>query len=68
MWMIGDFAQNIEVIKRFETAEEFYKRPEICLHGIVSGFVSTSDKKKHEMSHVTSSDFKYVYTVLNKIF
>ena len=58
IWMIGDFAQNILVIKRHETAEEYFKRPEIALHGIISGFVSSSDKKQHKMSNVTSSDFR----------
>ena len=56
MWMIADFAQNIKVTKRWETAEEYFKRPEIALHGIVSGFLSSSDKKQHETSHVTTSD------------
>ena len=58
MSMIGDFAQNIKVIKRHETAEEYFKRPEIAIHGIISGFVSSSDKKQTDMSHVTSSDYR----------
>ena len=58
MWMIGDFAQNIKVIKRHETAEEYFKRPEIALHGILSGFISSSDKRQHEMSLVTTSDYR----------
>ena len=58
MWMIGDFAQNIEVVKKWETAEEYFKRPEIALHGIISGFVSSSDKSSHAMSHITSSDYR----------
>ena len=58
--MIADFAQNIQVIKRLETAEEYFKRPEIALHGVVSGFVSAADGKMYEMSHVTSSDYRYL--------
>ena len=57
--MVADFAQNVVVVKRWETAEEYFKRPEIALHGIISGFVSQADGKMHEMSHVTTSDFRY---------
>ena len=58
MWMISDFAQNIEVVKRYETAEEYYKRPEIALHGTVSGMISAQDGKLHQISHAVSSDFR----------
>ena len=57
--MVADFAQNVVVVKRWETAEEYFKRPEIALHGIISGFVSQVDGKMHEMSHVCSSNFRY---------
>lgn len=58
--MIADFAQNVQVVKRAETAEEYFKRPEIALHGVISGFVSVTDGEMYEMSHVTSSDYRYV--------
>ena len=58
MWMISDFAQNIQVVKRYETAEEYYKRPEVALHGTVSGMISVQDGKLHEISHVASSDYR----------
>ena len=58
LWMNGDFAQNIQVNKRWETAEEFFKRPEIAMHGIISGFVSATDGKSHEMTHVATSDYR----------
>ena len=60
MWMIADFAQNVEVVKRWETAEEYFKRPEITIHGIISGFSSVAREGTFEMSHVTSSDYRLV--------
>ena len=62
--MIADFAQNVQVVKRSETAEEYFKRPEIALHGVISGFVSANDGEMFEMSHVTSSDYRYVGLLL----
>ena len=59
MWMIADFAQNIEVVKRWETAEEYFKRPEIALHGVISGITPMSGKEAYEISHVTSSDYRF---------
>ena len=61
MWMIADFAQNIQVVKRYDTAEEYFKRPEIALHGIISGFVPVDKEGTYEMSHVTSSNYKYIF-------
>ena len=58
MWMIADFAQNVQVVKRFETAEEFFKRKEIALHGIISGISPSDSEIGYEMSHVTSSDYR----------
>ena len=58
MWMIADFAQNIKVEKRWETAEEYFKRPEIALHGIISGIAPISNPGSYEISHVTSSDYR----------
>jgi hypothetical protein len=58
MWMIADFAQNIKVEKRWETAEEYFKRHEIALHGIISGIAPVSNPGSYEISHVTSSDFR----------
>ena len=62
--MVADFAQNVVVVKRWETAEEYFKRPENALHGNISGFVSQADGKMHEMSHVTTSDFRYLTNFL----
>ncbi len=59
MWMVADFAQNIEVVKRWETAEEYFKRPEIALHGIISGIFPMCGEVAYEISHVTSSDYRF---------
>ena len=59
LWMIADFAQNIKVEKRFETAEEYFKKSEIALHGIVSGFNPVSESGSYQMSHVTTSDYRW---------
>ena len=57
MWMIADFAQNVQFVKRFETAEEFFKRKEIALHGIISGISPSDSETGYEMIHVTSSHY-----------
>ena len=57
--LIDDFAQNIEIIKRWETAEEYFHRPELAVHGIVSG-IKLESGEVYQISHITSSDYRYV--------
>ena len=65
--MIGDFAQNILVKKRHETSEEYFKRPEIALHGIVSSFLASDNKMQMKTSHVTTSDYRFFKKLNNKL-
>ena len=58
LWMIAYFAQSIQVVKRHETAKEYFNRPEIGLHGIISGFAPVDKEGTYEISHVTSSNYK----------
>ena len=57
--LVADFAQNIQVVKRWEVAEEYFHRPEIALHGILSGMRSACDGKHHQTSHITTCDYRY---------
>ena len=59
MSFVADFAQNIKVIKRSETAEEYFHRPEVAIHGIVSGFKSADGGRQYQMTHTTSSDYRF---------
>ena len=55
---VADFAQNIQVEKRWEVAEEYFHKPEIALHGILSGMKSAANGQPHRISHVTTSDYR----------
>ena len=58
--LVADFAQNIQVVKQWEVAEEYFHWPEIALHGILSGMRSGIDGKPHQISHITTSDYRYI--------
>ena len=61
--LIADFAQNIEVVKKWETAEEYFHRPEIAMHGIVSGF-KLDNGDLYQMCHITTSDYRLIVLLL----
>lgn len=59
----ADFAQNLLHIKKHETAEEYFKRKQTTLHGLVSGIATSTrtatggtEKVSHQMTQLSSSD------------
>lgn len=63
---VSDFAQNLLHIRKHETAEEYFKRPQTALHGTVSGISKTIINEDGSRSHIghhitqfTSSDYRF---------
>lgn len=57
--MVSDFAENILVVRKMETSDQFFHRSQICLFGTVCTLPSSSDESKKEtVSHLITSDLK----------
>jgi hypothetical protein len=64
--LTSDFAENITIIKKWELSEQYFKRPEICLFGSVSGFMApvfdemdqVEDFEHLQNSHMVLSDYR----------
>ena len=66
---ISDFAQNLLHIRKHETSEEYFKRPQTALHGTLSGISKAITNEDgsisyvgHRFTQLTSSDYRfYIY-------
>ena len=66
--IISDFGEAFLVVGKHETADQFFKRKEVNLHGSVCTFLApvenedaTVTLKEVNISFIISSDIKYVY-------
>ena len=64
--IISDFGEAFLVVSKHETADQFFKRREVNLHGSVCGFMVAKDGQdgdsetleEYRMSYIVSSDCK----------
>ena len=63
---VSDFAQNLLHIRKHETSEEYFKRPQTALHGTMCGISKVIVNEDGSTSHVghrftqlTSSDYRF---------
>ena len=57
--LVSDFAENILVVRKMETSDQFFHRMQICLFGTVCTLPNSLDERKKEtVSHLLTSDYK----------
>ena len=75
LFVTTDFAENIQVIRKYELADQFFHRIEILLFGAVASFVvmkgGEEEPSSHEHSYIVSCDYRskdaqMVYVALQK--
>ena len=66
--IVSDFGEAFLVVRKHETADQFFKRPEVNLHGSVCSFLvpkaddeSGQSLEDYSMSYIVSSDTKYEF-------
>ena len=66
--IVSDFGEAFLVVRKHETADQFFKRPEVNLHGSVCSFLvpkeddeSGKNLEDYSMSFIVSSDTKYEF-------
>ena len=64
--VVSDFGEAFLVVRKHETSDQFFKRPEVNLHGSVCSFQITKDigdnqekPEEYSISYIISSDTKY---------
>ena len=59
----SDFGENILVVSKHETADQFFHRLEVCLFGSVCILSGEKDGKIEDygVSHIITSDYKYTH-------
>lgn len=57
----SDFGENILVVSKHETSDQFFHRLEICLFGSVCLLARPEDEnvKSYDVSYIVTSDYKY---------
>ena len=62
--IVSDFGEAYLVVKKHETSDQFFKRPEVNIHGSVCTFLVPNEEKlkEYNMSCIVSSDIKYYLT------
>ena len=70
--IVSDFGEAFLVVRKHETADQFFKRPEVNLHGSVCSFLVPKDDDEsgnhlqdYTMSYIISSDTKYEFSQNN---
>ena len=59
MLITSDFAENILVVRKHETSDQFFHRLQVCLYGSVCTQPSAVEPSKMEsVSHIITSDYK----------
>ena len=62
----SDFGENIKIIQKWEVSEQYFKRPEVCLFGSVSGYMipklddlgQAAASEECKTSHIVTSDYR----------
>ena len=55
----SDFGENILIIGKHETGDQFFHRLEVCLFGTVSTLPKSGDQTKTDtVSNIITSDYK----------
>ena len=59
----SDFGENIQIVSKHETADQYFHRLEVCLFGSVCLLAKTGENENefenYQFSHIITSDYKY---------
>ena len=60
----SDFGENIQIVSKHETADQYFHRLEVCLFGSVCLLAKEGENPEkfedYRFSHIITSDYKYI--------